>query len=551
MPLKGGGSSVSSLTPPKLTKHPHLSSGQVPSRRTFSASKDQQAVRSRTGQPHSGQQEYKLQTGDTLWNLSREKFQTGKRWKDFRKADGHSFSAKEARQIKVGTPVYFSAEKATVPKSFTVSSRSGDSLWKIAENNLGDGSRWHELQKGDGRRFTAQEARHIRVGTSVYLTNAKPTSSATSVGDNYPGDGRHKKTQMRLSHSQTDSRQGNQLPGVFNGTAVGVSVASRESSRLHPSTLSPSSSPLPKTWAERERLLGRVDKPTRNPAREAAKGKITDTFWKDHLERRPDVAKVVSQPTWRDPHTGKQMKFPDAKSRRPDFLVRQRSGTNHALEIKATPAAAESSSAAKQRARDRVALQRGAVLGKGKGPHVKVSHATIKTGLPILGPGGNTALPGETQKHVIIKPRSEPTVTKPNRLRVPSAARGLSESTARGVTKGVLRGASRAAMPVAAAIDAYDLTRTYQNGGNTPEFRKKAAGVAGGWGTAAAGAAIGTAIIPIPVVGTVIGAVGGYLVGSGAASKLEEGVEKVAPKVRDGAKKAWNGAKSALHGIFG
>jgi hypothetical protein len=132
----------------------------------------------------------------------------------------------------------------------------------------------------------------------------------------------------------------------------------------------------------------------------------------------------------------------------------------------------------------------------------------------------------------------------PSHLQGASAARGLGESTARGVTRGVLRGASRAAMPIAAAVDAYDLTKTYQNGGNTPEFRSKAAGVAGGWGGAAAGAAIGTAVIPIPVVGTVVGGAVGYLVGSGVASELEEGVEKAAPKV-------WEGAKSAWHGIFG
>ncbi len=135
----------------------------------------------------------------------------------------------------------------------------------------------------------------------------------------------------------------------------------------------------------------------------------------------------------------------------------------------------------------------------------------------------------------------------PSHPRVPSAAGGLGESTARGVTRGVLRGASRAALPVAAAIDAYDLTRTYQNGGNTPEFRSQAAGVAGGWAGAAAGAQLGATIgsfVPIPGVGTVAGGlIGGgigYLVGSGVASELEEGVEEAAPKVWEGAKSAWN-----------
>jgi hypothetical protein len=123
----------------------------------------------------------------------------------------------------------------------------------------------------------------------------------------------------------------------------------------------------------------------------------------------------------------------------------------------------------------------------------------------------------------------------------------LQSSPSVSVAKVALRGASRAALPVAAAIDAYDLTRTYQNGGNTPEFRSQAAGVAGGWAGAAAGAQLGATIgsfVPIPGVGTVAGGlIGGgigYLVGSGVASELEEGVEEAAPKVWEGAKSAWN-----------
>ncbi len=233
------------------------------------------------------------------------------------------------------------------------------------------------------------------------------------------------------------------------------------------------------------------------------------------------------------------MSFPDAQSRRPDFLL-EGNKKNIAVEIKATPSAAESSNAGKQIARDQIALRRGALLGKGNGPHVNVSDTTIKRGLPILGPGGNTALPGEVQRHVIIKPRIGS-----------GLGEGVAEGTARSAAKVALRGAGRVAMPVAAAVDAYDLTTTYQHGGNTPEFRSKAAGVAGGWAGAAVGAEVGATIgsfVPIPVVGTVagglIGGAIGYWAGSGAASELEEGVEKAAPKV-------WDGAKSAWHSVFG
>ncbi|NJK51885.1 MAG: hypothetical protein HC936_02085 [Leptolyngbyaceae cyanobacterium SU_3_3] len=156
-------------------------------------------------------------------------------------------------------------------------------------------------------------------------------------------------------------------------------------SRNSPRSPSRSAPPLPRLSA-RERLR-----------RNAAVGRATDAAWKGHLEARPDVARVVTQPTWRNPLTGRQMSFPGARSRRPDFRVDLRNGTNHAVEIKATPRAAASASSARQRLRDRIAINRGAVLGKGNGPHVRVNHATTRVGLPILGPGGNTALPGEPQ----------------------------------------------------------------------------------------------------------------------------------------------------------
>ncbi|MFH7024355.1 MAG: LysM peptidoglycan-binding domain-containing protein [Heteroscytonema crispum UTEX LB 1556] len=58
----------------------------------------------------------------------------------------------------------------------TVSLRRGDTLWEVAQKKLGDGTRWHELRKADGNRFTAQEARRLQVGTQVHLPGAKITT---------------------------------------------------------------------------------------------------------------------------------------------------------------------------------------------------------------------------------------------------------------------------------------------------------------------------------------------------------------------------------------
>jgi hypothetical protein len=352
----------------------------------------------------------------------------------------------------------------------------------------------------------------------------------------------------RIANKLTAHHTSGSANDVTKGILIGTRKLSPPSSAAsHP----PSSLPnLPESWTERERQLGRTDKPSRgNLETSKAKGRIMDRAWEEHYNSRPDVKQVVSQPTWKHPETGKTMSFPDAKSRRPDLRIDLKNGITFAHETKATPHAAEASSARKQIHRDRTAIKDGAVLGKGDSKHVKVNHAIIKDSLPILGPGGNTALPGEVQKHVMITPRD---TSQRARAFEKSGAASATEGALRGgVAKGVLRGASRAALPLAAAVDAYDLTKTYQKDGFGAEFRSKAAGVAGGWAGAAAGAELGATIgsfVPIPGVGTVagglIGGGVGYLVGSGAASKLEEGAEKLGKGAVEGAKNLW-------HGVFG
>jgi len=297
------------------------------------------------------------------------------------------------------------------------------------------------------------------------------------------------------------------IPGVvakIASRAVGSYLTSRNSSQ------SPSRSALPSPrLSARERLR-----------RNATAGSATDTAWRWHLNARPDVDRVVTQPTWRNPLTNRQMPFPGARSRRPDFRVDLRNGVNHAVEIKASPRAAASALAARQRLRDQIAINRGAVLGKGNGPHVRVHHATTRVGLPILGPGGNTALPGEPQRHVIIQPRAPRTGT-PNQT--PPAASAVENS---GVARGAGRVLSRIAAPVGAVIDGVQLKNAYdQDGGFGENFQRTAGSVAGGWGGAAAGAAIGTAIAP--GVGTVIGGVIGGIAGSEVGDDIVVGAKQV------------------------
>ncbi|MBT2748670.1 MULTISPECIES: hypothetical protein [unclassified Lysobacter] len=90
-------------------------------------------------------------------------------------------------------------------------------------------------------------------------------------------------------------------------------------------------------------------------------------------------------------------------------------------------------------------------------------------------------------------------------------------SRAKPVLEAVGKVASRAALPVAAALDAYNIA--------TAQDKPKAiVSVAGGWAGAAAGAAAGSALGP---VGTIVGGAIGYLAGSGLAEKAYEGVKSL------------------------
>jgi surface antigen len=64
--------------------------------------------------------------------------------------------------------------------------KPGDTLWGIAQQFLGDGSRWRELQKADGSTFTDADARSLRVGQSVYIPVSYESGTGQPIENNPP-----------------------------------------------------------------------------------------------------------------------------------------------------------------------------------------------------------------------------------------------------------------------------------------------------------------------------------------------------------------------------
>ncbi|MDZ7957039.1 MAG: hypothetical protein RMY34_03880 [Aulosira sp. DedQUE10] len=517
--------------------------------------------------------------------------------------DSKDSKKKSSRGIASENPLTSASRRAVNPISSVrphasapsataaVSLRQGDTLWEVAQKKLGNGDRWGELRKADGSRFTSQEAKRLSVGTKVYLPGVKPTQqtndSVTSLSQTSKGNTQfHRSNGIKprvLTSSFASPNRNSQFsttPALFSRTSqvsFNLSKSSKDKTpnqsfntannqgRNKQSADSSSTLNNPLINGTVKGIAMRAFPMSRGTPRKIphttsldtnrAIGNMTEKAWNEHLNSRSDVVKNIRQTTWKDRNTKKTMPFPDAKSRRPDNFLKLKNGQGVAVEIKGTPLAAQSREAQKQRARDKVALSKRALLGNKKRGFQEVDRAITKVGLPILGPGGNTALPGEKQKHVIIKPKSGAKALPStwsehvkslggykDSPKASKATKGILRTTktvgTSGVTKGVLRGASRIAAPVAVGLDAWQLKNAYQKDGFGKEFRKTAGSVAGAWGGAAAGAAIGSAIFP--GVGTVVGGVIGGVAGSEWGDDIEQGAEKAGKAIAGGAKKAWN-----------
>jgi len=88
-------------------------------------------------------------------------------------------SQEDNQQTKIILKGEITSGNSTSGNSYEHEIKAGDTLWDIAEKELGDGNRWHELQKADGSTFTEEEVRHLQIGQKVYVPDG---SSATIIG---------------------------------------------------------------------------------------------------------------------------------------------------------------------------------------------------------------------------------------------------------------------------------------------------------------------------------------------------------------------------------
>ena len=95
--------------------------------------------------PESSYREYTVQRGDSLWGIAAEQLGDGSRYTEIMELNGlNSTEIHPGMQLKL--PVQTVSEPAY--REYTV--QRGDSLWSIAAEQLGDGSRYTEIMELNG-----------------------------------------------------------------------------------------------------------------------------------------------------------------------------------------------------------------------------------------------------------------------------------------------------------------------------------------------------------------------------------------------------------------
>ncbi|MBE9178546.1 LysM peptidoglycan-binding domain-containing protein [Oculatella sp. LEGE 06141] len=471
-----------------------------------------------------------VRASDTLWEIAQQELGEGSRWVELREADGSSFTEQEARQLQIGTEVYLpstttvveqtaiSASVAPEPSTSAFSSpvqsvayvvESGDTLWDIAERQLGDGNRWQELQKADGSSFTEQEAHQLQIGTEVYLPNSERSpANSNELGEQAyvveSGD-----TLWEIAQSQFGD--GNRWQELRK--ADGSTFTEQDIHHLQVGTL--------------VYLSGA--KTAVSPATSASSSAQSDQ--REHVIRSGETLWTIAERELGDGNRWRELRKADGRSFTEQEVSQVREGTSVYIQTPLSLAGnVEKGVLFGSQQRYQLEPQRGDTVTGIRDTHA--GRISKTTGLPVGAPLIRLDTPDNKTKYPHINANPQLTGKPDPHTRISPGTLRAAGGTAR-----VLEGVGKVAKPVAVVTDTIRLADAVEaDGGRFGENTAVTAGsVAGGWGGAAAGAwggaqlgaAIGALGGPVGAgVGGLVGGLAGGVAGAFGGSWVGENVVK-------------------------
>jgi hypothetical protein len=364
--------------------------------------------------------------------------------------------------------------------------RRGDSLWRIAKRELGKGHRWREIRTAHGSYLTERAAKHLQIGTPIYL----PSNSSSQNNLSTPKSARSSTTSYSTTSSYTRKPSSNLTtkPVPF----VSASSGNLKSQSTSSTALAPTSSQK-KSGIKSAPLDSRtVD--TSKTKRESGIQRSISTKKNDFDKRSTALSSTARR------NLGGQSS--PLISTTGSSRTRRESGQKNS-QPPASWAGFPVPVLTAQVTQSRVA---------------QAHHVTTRAGVPMAEEQSGATLAGGVRGAVFLK--------------APSAVNPMLEAFGSPQVRGAAKGAFKVFAPIGIAVDAVQLRSAWKkDNGFGPNVRQAAGSAAGGWVGAAGGVELGAAIGSlVPGVGTVIGALmggmAGAVTGSGFGRKVAERAEQ-------------------------
>lgn len=123
---------------------------------------------------------YTIRAGDCLWNIAKNQMGDALKWQDIFNANKDILGS-NPDLIQPGTTINLPGQEVAANQASNYVVKSGDSLWKISQDLLGDGSRWNELYQANAS-IIGENPRMIMPGQELTIPGMDGADTLAQAG---------------------------------------------------------------------------------------------------------------------------------------------------------------------------------------------------------------------------------------------------------------------------------------------------------------------------------------------------------------------------------